>query len=905
MKPLTGHLLQAIETFQTMLGQEITVEIIGDKLQRALVENDQMRNEAIAWMASNIRRVNDDGITYPDEGIFLNVLTAVLFNLVTGSEERVEEVLIMFEGMVKELKEEFFEVPPQHNLFHIVDPIMTAEETSTGSTRATKEKDNTQRSAVTVLSNLSDLSDLTDISDFEEAPEETRQTMKATRDPTSNTHQVQGRRAQMTKAEQLIAEENEVDSRDPLLLTNLEIMTEWGTALGKIVGLGREATVSDEVIKDIVAVIRKMKKLPKRRYNTPQFRRALKRSGVTEVIERICAPTFMLLNRNTRLLWLEHVYRVSDQLAEVLDKWTPESITRTWREETTHFMAEPNEGPMITTPKEFIDVFNEHRDYVPGEENLSYCFFLTSLESFIYHYDRWLGRLLDKLGYNVTNFNDVEDLKKFYPWLMSQIHEWCTMEQYTQNGVKMATIDVKTFTNERWRIIIKKTWWLRQLQKQTMKHAKDLTRCRECEKRPLTERCCRYIYKRHITSGMPPSIGEKRLEVLREEIRGAGVTKVPKPEQVHCKEDSKYANELYHPDSVGITDPVKLEGLEPAQEIIQRCGHQLMIVLDEEDTGDEEKGYVNWETNPEKDIVDFMWWNPFDDEKLAILQDTIVESGQFRSFGGGKMIPVGARSPAGGREGDAYTSYAGLEASTQQGLEILFSQAATSVIMQAAAKVVHPNLARDLKDSSIECDRIGMMGANIFNCTGYMAPIHQDQDMSRGLCVQALLSVETEYKEYAFCNIEYQYYITTTTNCMWSFKSSNLHGTMLPSIQTIKNLNSQAVDPARIRSGSGNEMANDDTEGNGGENTGRGGRGSGRGAGPSRRGQSRGRAVVVAGAARGNPRKRSRNASQNRGRVTVSNGAHVSVPRRNQNRAEQNARRRAQYGSRSGHWHQQ
>ncbi|KAJ3766982.1 hypothetical protein FB446DRAFT_793623 [Lentinula raphanica] len=269
---------------------------------------------------------------------------------------------------------------------------------------------------------------------------------------------------------------------------------------------------------------------------------------------------------------------------------------------------------------------------------------------------------------------------------------------------------------------------------------------------------------------------------------------------------------MYHPDCVGDTNPVKLDGVDPDIAIINRCGHQLKILLEEEDISEDDIHRVDWDTINKKEIVDIIWWRPFDDEKLALLQDTIVEStgvqalkrgGQFRSFGGGKMIPIGARTPAGGRKGDAYTSYAGLEASTQRGLEMLFNQAATSAITVGAAKIVYPKLAIDLRDLSIECDRIGMTGTNIYNCTGYMAPIHQDQDVTRGLCVQALLSADTAYKEYAFCNVEYQYYSTTTSNCLWSFKSDNLHGTMLPSTETIKNLNSHAVDPTRMEAGSG------------------------------------------------------------------------------------------------------
>ncbi|KAJ3757489.1 hypothetical protein EV360DRAFT_26931, partial [Lentinula raphanica] len=221
---------------------------------------------------------------------------------------------------------------------------------------------------------------------------------------------------------------------------------------------------------------------------------------------------------------------------------------------------------------------------------------------------------------------------------------------------------------------------------------------------------------------------------------------------------------------------IKLHSLEPDPAIISRCGHQLLLVLDK--------------YRDPSNVVDFAWWNPFDDYTLSILQDNVVEStgvqavkrgGQFQTFSSGKMIPIGSRIPSGGRPGDSYTSYSGLDASTQSGLDILFNQAATSVIMTSTSKHAHPDLASDLRLLSADCDRIGMTGANIFNCTGYIAPIYRDNDATRGLCAQALLHADSSHHEFSFCNIQHQYYIATTTNCLWSFNSNDLHGTMLPS----------------------------------------------------------------------------------------------------------------------------
>ncbi|KAJ3751605.1 hypothetical protein EV360DRAFT_89564 [Lentinula raphanica] len=796
MKEVPEGIQTAINHIQThgQFGQRIDED--AENIRGILREDENLRDSVIAWMVSNFRR-SDIDVNYHDEGVLQELLTATILNMAHGAEKAVQDAVDMLETMLTELKSEYFGVPPQRNIFQIAEPTLRSEEGIGEKMRNAVQTSHIEHKTKDEKNDLSDLSELSDLTESDE--EENKDVDMQDYTIREETVKEKKRGCPTTQGGSKYTA-NRVE--------NITIVRRWANRLQKIIGLSVSAEVPETVTDEVVGVIREMKKLGKGRYNTPEFREAVKDSGVTAIIEEICDPVFKLLNRNAQVLWLEHTYRIGDQLGEILDRWTPTEIRNTWGKELKHFESHTKGKTCITTPKDFIEVFNIHHQYVPGEENLSYCFFLTSLENFVYNYDRWLGKLLVKLEYDVTNFNNVDNLSKFYPWLMSQIHQWCTKEQYTANGKKMKTIDVKTFKSERWRTIIKKTWWLRQVGKQSAEHAKDLIHCKECVEEPATARCCQYVYKPHITHGLLTSAGKERLRVLEKELRGAGITMVPKGAQVECKDDDpKYVRKLYHPDSVGETDPIKLDGLEADMGVIKRCGHQLKILIEDKDISEEEVQAVDWESHNAKDIVDIIWWRPFDAEKLALLQDTIVEStgvqalkrgAQFRSFGGGKMIPIGARTPSGGREGDAYTTYAGLEAHSQQGLEILFNQAATSAMMLAATKMVYPKLAIELKDLSAECDKIGLTGANIYNCTGYMAPIHQDKDVTRGLCVQALLSAEPAYKEYAFCNIEYQYYISTTTNCMWSFKSSNLHGTMLPSRETIENLNSHAIDPMRI-----------------------------------------------------------------------------------------------------------
>ncbi|KAJ3841852.1 hypothetical protein F5878DRAFT_702347 [Lentinula raphanica] len=754
-------------------------EEVHDTVREVLYNDWDVQQALEQWMSANIN-TSASKRKHPDEGALSDIQKSMMVALVVGDVDAMKAALKVYESMLTELQDDFLCVPPPRNLFE-----------RNGSIAGTfKPHSNHRAEQQTTLSDLSDLSDLTDISESEDD--------------------------MRVEANEIEAKETDMEHREnEQYIENLRQALTWKDALTKITGISAKEHIRETEMDGVVTALRAMKKVARSRYSTETFRRAIRESGLAEEIATISDPMFTILNRNEQILWLAHVYRVGDQLAAVLERWTPSEIARTWEVTSTRFLATQTGKQAIRTPKDFLDVFEEHPEYVPGPENLSYCFFMSSLSNFQYNYDIWLGRLLEHLEYDVRMFNDEREMEKFYGRLIWLIHEWCTQPQHTFEGQTAAAIDAKTFQCERWKTIIKNTASLRQIANETSAHARKLSRCKTCLGLAGEERCCQYINKPHITRGLEDEEAKKRLDCLIDELTGAGVTMVPERDRVKPKlpdEGRKQrlpagTGRLYHPDSIGETAPFKLYGLEPEESIVARCGHQLLLVLDEEvEAVTSEARIVDWDRLRKDEIVDFMWWGPFDADKLALLQDAVVEStgvqsvsrgGQFQSFAGGKMTPIGSRSPSGGRAGDTYTSYAGLDATTEEGLNILFKQAATSVMMQEAALQVHPNLARELKRIGRECDRMGMTGANIFNCTGYMAPIHRDKDASRGLCAQALLSADTTYREFSFCNIEYQYYIVTRTNCLWSFKSSNLHGTMLPSSTTIANLNSRAVDPMR------------------------------------------------------------------------------------------------------------
>ncbi|KAJ3975458.1 hypothetical protein EV361DRAFT_489193 [Lentinula raphanica] len=220
-----------------------------------------------------------------------------------------------------------------------------------------------------------------------------------------------------------LAEERSVLLSDLTYLHHLRVSLQWKSVLEKILISDHDLALTS-FTDNIVTVIQEMKDVPKKTFSTPQFRLAMKNSDLTHVIESICHPSFILLNRNTHLLHLEHLYRISDQLAEVLDLWTPSFISSSWDIDSGHFISEKPGNKVIDDPKDLIQLLDDNSSNVPGEDNLSFCFFLCSFESFSYNYNRWLAIFLENRDYDLMNFNNIATLENFYTLLMSLIHQW-------------------------------------------------------------------------------------------------------------------------------------------------------------------------------------------------------------------------------------------------------------------------------------------------------------------------------------------------------------------------------------------------------------------------------------------------------------------------------------------------
>lgn len=90
-----------------------------------------------------------------------------------------------------------------------------------------------------------------------------------------------------------------------------------------------------------------------------------------------------------------------------------------------------------------------------------------------------------------------------------------------------------------------------------------------------------------------------------------------------------------------------------------------------------------------------------------------------------------------------------------------------SATILATARAVHPDLVKKIKNQSALCERVGLCGLNLFNCSGYTAPQHYDKDATPSLCAQFVLQAEKKWSEFAFCALQYGYYFESHENTLW------------------------------------------------------------------------------------------------------------------------------------------
>ncbi|KDR84702.1 hypothetical protein GALMADRAFT_53967, partial [Galerina marginata CBS 339.88] len=382
---------------------------------------------------------------------------------------------------------------------------------------------------------------------------------------------------------------------------------------------------------------------------------------------------------------------------------------------------------------------------IPRQSYPSSVYFLLNLDNFVIAYKQWLAFALNEANPAEMRINRI----------------------FNVGQIKSGAL--KAYNNPALETIFTRSTAFREAKKglgnKILKNRPTLKApCPNCKTLEPEKKCRREIY---VSSD----------NELDKSLIGHGVSFAEDKDQIkaipgnNLKDGQKPT--ILHPSD----DRLQLEEIMYDEEVIERCGFQVFKFYDQK--------------NPSK-LLDFWVYNPFPEgifetllkhhEGLRKLNLKSLKRGsQFEFYSQGTMVPRGSRIAMGGLPGDAYVMYPGMEALDLEGIEILFNDAETSMILSEGARIFSFDHFKALDKASNEGDRLGTSGATTYHCNNYTAPLHKDNDTVPGICSQYQLQARKDLKEYSFIYGDYRKYVVARTNSLWSFRGSSMHGTMLPS----------------------------------------------------------------------------------------------------------------------------
>ncbi|VDB89344.1 unnamed protein product [Peniophora sp. CBMAI 1063] len=271
--------------------------------------------------------------------------------------------------------------------------------------------------------------------------------------------------------------------------------------------------------------------------------------------------------------------------------------------------------------------------------------------------------------------------------------------------------------------------------------------------------------------------------------------------------------------------PYSLQCIKPDEKILKAWGKHVFIFVD----------------TATKAIVGGVIFQAFNERQLeeAIKHHTLVcrfpglrRGTSFLEFAYGKMIPVGFRVPGGGRPGDEYGPHPIMvnqadrseKAGDHDDVDMMFAHAEDIEMVFDAVKDYVPEVVNSIRDLSDEkqLKDMGSCGVSSYYCSNYLSQQHGDNDVGWSLCSQLYKKLDTAggspTEDFNFAFTKWGVYIETQANCVWWFRSEDLHGSIMPTNSTIQSLRQQATRTRRattqpraqrLRGGAGSDVGSD------------------------------------------------------------------------------------------------
>ncbi|KAF8993065.1 hypothetical protein BDZ89DRAFT_1053887 [Hymenopellis radicata] len=451
--------------------------------------------------------------------------------------------------------------------------------------------------------------------------------------------------------------------------------------------------------------------------NAEEWIKLIKSSQLAGLLLRLSEMAEVAIKGDDSSRHLFPLLRLDTAVMKLLDDWIPAAVLASLPREGPKFIPTPSaymssNATLLRNDdaEKFLQLFEQHPELIPRIEEPSSIGFLLNYDNFLRCYEDWLGPALQLC--NIC-------LEAVTPKILFD-NLWRLLNKATRHHKRpfdspnptLALLINRTIDLKRSPKRLKEKLFKYQPKLHTDKPTAAVG-CTACEH--TDKRCSELVWVSHKElshlAGCGMSLHERAHVMLPQ-----------------ASKDSACPTRVVHPAELS------LKPIKPDEEIIQRCGHHIILLVAKPDEM-RVKGAVHriWDRRLTSSSIMRMIRRLYPEFKvittissveihvvlllpalkLFAAMKPLSRGQQFRFWSGGTMICFGARQPSGGGPGDNYTTYAGMDCYTMNGMNASF-------------------------------------------------------DMIL-------------FAEYAFCQPEWGYYIITRANTIWSFSSADLHGTMLPS----------------------------------------------------------------------------------------------------------------------------
>ncbi|KAG6837598.1 hypothetical protein H0H93_007012 [Arthromyces matolae] len=633
-----------------------------------------------------------------------------------------------------------------------------------------------------------------------------------------------------------------------------------------------------------VDALRKMRAVSPRIYQTASWELSVRKTGLAAVVNEICQPDTDLERASSIIAQSFRMHCWKESLGEVFDKWMQSPSPDLQMQSLCTCDSEACHSDFHL--KTFIEALGAKDCIIPTESNPSSIFFLVNLDNFTDAWKNWLLPSLKKQGilacfWNIQQVHRAvrgispKTIPNIHPRLSLIMTETLKLVKLAKSarehvfrpvrrtGVKLTkqeqASDSLKYAMKKGKVSVPGNISSSQSSAEsssTFDQGLSNNTCIHCKDMPLEEQCLVTIL------------------VTRRDISGlqnSALTCAPADDRLPpltSKESKSKFSGVYHtPEKLG------LRKIAHRPDVFKRCCKDVFVLLNAENPT-ELVGAVVFNAF-EKKILQQMLQNHDHASRLPPLS----RGSSFNAWRYGIMRAIGSRMPKGGRPGDAYALYSGLDAGNDEEIQTLFGHAQNADILVNVARAISRPLTSNVGHHSADesgLNRLGSTGSNIFSCSNYMSHQHFDQDEDISICAQYEKTCLQD--EFNFSYTEWGVYIETRDNTLWLFHSNHLHGTIMPRLSSWNSW--QVDDNASLHQPQGqyHEIA------------------------PGGPGAQAGPANANIPVAHHNYNLRPRDAN---GRVVVSGGDHLTRRRRDTRRARQIQEIRSRLHTRQHYWREQ